>query len=144
MTYSGAITTSHEGRHPVTTYAVHATIGTSAGNGYRGARAVPTFYLDSRVQGIVSAGHAAEVAAGILNPLGLIAAGDLHIGAYPVDIARENAALDAFARDSKWSGEYEQDGTPVPLEAFAGNPGHVCARAGCRTAAHLASAARTV
>ena len=96
----------------MTVYAVHATIGTSADNGYRGARTVPTFYLDSRVQGITCPQHAAGIAAGILNPLGTIPAGDLHIGAYPVDVARENAALDAFAATAP-AGNVLADGTPM-------------------------------
>lgn len=96
----------------MTVYAVHATIGTSADNGYRGARSVPTFYLDSRVQGITDRAHAVSIAAEILNPLGTIPAGDLHIGAYPVDVARESAALDAFAAAAP-SGVVLADGTPM-------------------------------
>lgn len=80
------------------TYAVHAQVLTHTG-GYAGSRAVPTFYLDSRVQGITSREHAAAVAAGIVNPLGLIPETDLRIAAVPVDPARESAELDAFAAE---------------------------------------------
>jgi hypothetical protein len=78
----------------MTTYAIHAQILTHD-SGYDGSRSVPTFYLDSRVQGIISRGHAVSVAADILNPLGTIALTDLRISAVPVDPARESADLAA-------------------------------------------------
>jgi hypothetical protein len=81
----------------MTVYAVHVQVVTHAGD-YTGSRAVPTFYLDSRVQGITGREGAARVAAGIVNPLGLIAAADLRICAVPVDPARESAELDGAAR----------------------------------------------
>jgi hypothetical protein len=80
----------------VTVYAVHAQVLTHIGS-YTGSRSVPTFYLDSRVQGIVSAEHAAEVAAGIVDPLGAIPAADLNIKACRVDPAREDRELATFA-----------------------------------------------
>ena len=67
----------------MTTYAIHATITTHDG-GYAGARSVPIFQLDSGVQGIVSARHAARIAAQIINPLGTIPTSDLNVAAYPV------------------------------------------------------------
>jgi hypothetical protein len=82
----------------MTVYAVHATIRTHGSNGFTGSVSVPTFYLDSRVQGIVSAAHAEGVAAGIVNTLGRTPREDIDIRAYPVDPARENAELDAFVR----------------------------------------------
>lgn len=79
----------------MTTYAVHAQVLTHD-NGYGGSKAVPTFYLDSRVQGIVSREHAAEVARLIISPLNSIPRCDLLISAIPVDPERESAELDAF------------------------------------------------
>jgi hypothetical protein len=80
MTYSGAMQPT-EGQAPMTVYAIHAMISTHAGD-YEGSKAVPLFYLDSTVQGIVSATHACEVATAILNPLGSVPAGDVHVSAY--------------------------------------------------------------
>lgn len=82
----------------MTTYAVHVQVTTHDGE-FSGSRAVPTFYLDSRVQGIMSTEHAEQIAAGIVNPLGAIPAGDLHIGAYRIDPAREDAELSAWAAE---------------------------------------------
>lgn len=78
----------------MTTYAIHTQVITHDG-GFDGSRSVPTFYLDSRVQGILSKESAARVAEGIINPLGLIAAADLKISAYEVDPMRESADLEA-------------------------------------------------
>jgi len=64
-------------------YAVTAQVLTHA-DGYHGSKAVPSFYLDSVVSGIVSAEHAARVAADVLNPLGLIPAGDILVTAEAV------------------------------------------------------------
>src|ERR1700729_3989592 len=71
----------------MTTYAIHATIRTHVA-GFDGNVSVPTFYLDGDVQGITSAEHAAGIARGVLNPAGLIAAGDVDVRAYPVDPGR--------------------------------------------------------
>lgn len=65
----------------MTVYAIHAMISTHVGD-YQGSRAVPLFYLDSDVQGIMSATHACEIAATVLNPLGLIPAADVHASAF--------------------------------------------------------------
>jgi hypothetical protein len=46
-------------------------------NGYTCSRQVPTFYLDSRVQGIVSVDHAEKIAREVIDPAGL--AHELHI-----------------------------------------------------------------
>jgi hypothetical protein len=67
----------------MTTYAVDAHIITHDGD-YSGSKSVPTFYLDSRVQGIVSEAHAETIARGILNPLGTIPAADINVRAYAV------------------------------------------------------------
>ena len=99
----------------MTTYAVHAQILTHSA-GYAGSVQVPLFYLDSRVQGILNAGHAADIARGVLNPLGTIDRSDLDVRAYAVSEPGE-----------RMSGEFGIDGEPIPLSAFAGNPGHVCA-----------------
>jgi len=82
----------------MTVYAVHAQVLTHNGR-FHGSRGVPTFYLDSRVQGITGAEHAARIAAEILNPLGIIAAGDLNVHAVPVDVTRESAELDMCAAE---------------------------------------------
>lgn len=89
-----------EGRRTVTVYAIHATIRTHGSNGFTGSVSVPTFYLDSRVQGIVSAEHAAGIAAGIVNTLGRTPREDVDIKACRVDPAREDAELTAFARET--------------------------------------------
>jgi hypothetical protein len=81
----------------MTVYAIHAQVITHAGN-FSGSRGVPTFYLDSRVQGIISREHAASIAREILNPLGTIDPADLRVSAVPVDPARESAELDEFVR----------------------------------------------
>lgn len=78
----------------MTTYAIHATISTHEldRNGqcmWHGSRSVPTFYLESDCQGIVSKDHAARLAAEIINPVGSIAPGDLHVSAYAVNHERE-------------------------------------------------------
>lgn len=51
-------------------YAVTATI-TRARSGWESTRQVPTFYLDSSVQGIVSEEHAAVIAREIIDPFDL-------------------------------------------------------------------------
>src|SRR5580693_1845789 len=71
-----------KGRQPMTTYAIHAQALTHAEGGWGGSVQVPMFYLDSRVQGIVSAEHAAEVARGVIDPLGQLPEADLKVTAY--------------------------------------------------------------
>ena len=83
----------------MTTYAIHAQVKTHGTNGFEGSRGVPTFYLDSRVQGITDAMHAARIAAGIINPLACIPACDLDIKAVAVDPVRESAELDLSAAE---------------------------------------------
>jgi hypothetical protein len=78
----------------MTTYAIHAQALTHAEGGWGGSVQVPMFYLDSRVQGIVSAEHAAEVARGVIDPLGQLPEADLKVTAYQVDPVRESADLD--------------------------------------------------
>ena len=48
-------------------YGIQATVSRRDGQ-WEGTRQVPTFYLDERVQGIVSEDHAAEIARDIINP----------------------------------------------------------------------------
>lgn len=67
----------------MTVYAVHAMILTHDGQ-FSGSRQVPLFYLDSAVQGLVSATHAVAVARDVLNPLGLIPEADLQVTACAV------------------------------------------------------------
>ena len=47
-------------------YAVTAQYEHTTPDGYTGSRGVPTFYLDSRTQGITSTAHAEKVARDIL------------------------------------------------------------------------------
>jgi hypothetical protein len=72
----------------MTLYAVHVRVLTHEtdrhGVTWEGSRGTPTFYLDSRVQGIVSEEHAARIAADVVNPLGTIPAADIHAHAYAV------------------------------------------------------------
>lgn len=84
------------------TYAVHAQILTHK-DGFDGSISVPTFYLDSRVQGIVNAGHATDIARGVIDPLGTIGRADLMVRAYPADVPGE-----------EMSGEFGYDGNPIP------------------------------
>lgn len=51
-------------------YVITAQVLTSR-DGYSGSVQVPTFYLDSAIQGIVNAKHAADIAATIIDPLGI-------------------------------------------------------------------------
>ena len=51
-------------------YAITAQLLTTDVSGYAGSRQIPTFYLDERVQGIVSEDHARRIAWSILDPLG--------------------------------------------------------------------------
>ena len=67
----------------MTTYAVSVQVITHDGD-YSGSKSVPTFYLDSTVQGITGPEHAAAIAAQVVNPLRAIAAEDLNIRAYAV------------------------------------------------------------
>lgn len=48
-------------------WAIQATISRT-GETWTATRQVPTFYLDERVQGIVSKDHAAQIARDIVNP----------------------------------------------------------------------------
>lgn len=57
-------------------YVITAQILTTDGD-YKGSRQVPTFYLDSAVQGIVSTAHAIEIAKGVIDPMGTLYA-DIH------------------------------------------------------------------
>jgi hypothetical protein len=64
-------------------YVVTGQILTHDGD-WHGSVQVPTFYLDSRVQGILSPAAAAVVARGVVNPLGAIAERDIHLAVYEV------------------------------------------------------------
>lgn len=70
-------------------YAVNVAIVTRKGE-WEGARMVPTFYLDSDVQGITGVEHAARVAAEVVNPLGLIPADDIAVYTVPVSAGTSN------------------------------------------------------
>jgi hypothetical protein len=73
----------------MTSYAITATIG---------SKQVPTFYLDSRVQGITGHNHAACIALDVLNLLGTIDPSDITVTATAVDPERESAELDYAQR----------------------------------------------
>lgn len=92
-------------------YVVTGQILTHDGD-WHGSVSVPTFYLDSRVQGITSTAAAVIVARGVVNPLGTIPVRDIDLAVYEVP-------------SEPMSGEYDLDGRPIPLSAFAGNPGHI-------------------
>jgi hypothetical protein len=92
-------------------YVVTGQILTHDGD-WHGSVSVPTFYLDSRVQGILTAEAARIVARGIVNPLGTIAVQDIDLSVCEVP-------------SEPMSGEYDIDGQPIPRSAFAGNVGHV-------------------
>jgi hypothetical protein len=49
-------------------YSITATVTERTPEGWDRTRQVPTFYLDPRVQGIVSAAHAERIALDILDP----------------------------------------------------------------------------
>jgi len=69
-------------------YAIHVQItthGTDSAGNWTGSKGCPTFYLDSHVQGIVNATHAANIASDVVNPLGLIPADDIHVHAVVVN-----------------------------------------------------------
>ncbi len=64
-------------------YVVTGQILTHDGD-WHGSVSVPTFYLDSRVQGITSTAAAVIVARGVVNPLGTIPVRDIDLAVYEV------------------------------------------------------------
>lgn len=52
-------------------YVINAQVLTSH-NGYNGSRQIPTFYLDSALQGITDCAHAAAIARTIIDPMGTL------------------------------------------------------------------------
>ncbi len=64
-------------------YAITASIEYTDGI-WTSTRHLPTFYLDERVQGITSAGHAEMIARDILDPFGMYGGDDLKILAVKV------------------------------------------------------------
>jgi hypothetical protein len=64
-------------------YVVTGQILTHDGD-WHGSVSVPTFYLDSRVQGITSVAAAVIIARGVVNPLGTIAERDIDLAVYEV------------------------------------------------------------
>lgn len=52
-------------------YAISATVCTARDH-YQTSRQVPTFYLDARVQGLISEGHARRVALDVIDPTGTL------------------------------------------------------------------------
>jgi hypothetical protein len=69
----------------MTMYAITATVETvsisSTSGEWHGTRQVPTFFLDEDVQGIVSADHAARIAADVIDPLRQIPRERIHVHA---------------------------------------------------------------
>jgi hypothetical protein len=49
-------------------YCIQATVTTKGKDGWNSCKTIPTFYLDSRVQGIVDETHAERIVKDILNP----------------------------------------------------------------------------
>jgi hypothetical protein len=66
-------------------YVITATVETthisSTSGEWHGTRHVPTFYLNEEIQGIVSADHAARIAADVIDPLGQIPRERIHVHA---------------------------------------------------------------
>ena len=60
-------------------YCIQATIECETAHG-SASIGIPTFYLDDRVQGIVSTRHAEQIARDIICPFGEVA---VHVTAYP-------------------------------------------------------------
>lgn len=81
-------------------YAISAHI-THTTDGWEGSRGTPTFYLDERVQGIMSEEHAVTIAKDVINPLGTLTDEQMHIMAVRVntDDAGKLAAI-----HSEWDG----------------------------------------
>jgi hypothetical protein len=52
-------------------YIITASVHTPGEDGWQKSRNVPTFELNSRIQGIVTAGHAAGIARDIVDPFGI-------------------------------------------------------------------------
>ena len=65
-------------------YAITASIDYVVPGEWHGTRHLPTFYLDERVQGITSEGHAEMIARDILDPFGMYGGDDLKILAVKV------------------------------------------------------------
>jgi len=64
-------------------YVITAQVLTSE-NGYTGSRQVPSFYLDSALQGITDAAHATDIAKTIIDPMGSL---ELSIHAEPATVS---------------------------------------------------------
>jgi hypothetical protein len=62
-------------------WAIQARLIRFHGQELEGARDLPTFYLDERVQGILTEAHAVEVARTIIDPYSLTAEDDVCITA---------------------------------------------------------------
>lgn len=67
-------------------YAITAQVMTTGEHGETGSRQVPTFYLDSGVQGILTVEHANEIAKGIIDPMGTLTV-SIHAEPVPVTVA---------------------------------------------------------
>jgi hypothetical protein len=52
---------------------------------FTGSRQIPTFYLDSAVQGITDAGHATDIAKEIIDPAGTLTL-SVHAEPMPVSV----------------------------------------------------------
>lgn len=62
-------------------YQIQAVIKTESDKG-EGAVQIPTFYLNSEIQGIINIGHAKRVAKDVINPEGHYRDDQLEITAY--------------------------------------------------------------
>jgi len=64
-------------------YVITAQVLTSQ-SGHNGSQQVPTFYLDSALQGITDAEHAVKIARYIIDPMGTL---ELSIHAEPITVS---------------------------------------------------------
>ena len=85
-------------------YQIQATVVEKRADGYSVTHQIPTFYLDSNIQGIVSEEHAAKIATDILNPAKL-ASLQVHVAAtkeedHPHYVCDECGKTASFADDA--------------------------------------------
>lgn len=83
----------------MTTYAITATVEYRQVSGWSGSRQVPTFYLDSDVQGITDTAGAERIARDIVTGAGLLdqLPGDVTVHATAIDVTErtEQDIIDA-------------------------------------------------
>jgi hypothetical protein len=90
-----------------TQYAVTATLTRETAGGWEATRQLPTFYLDSDTQGIVSREHAERIA----RELFAWSVAQVELTVWPVTLASNDGELEARARSAgvdpvAYAGEY--------------------------------------